>query len=121
MQNIKKAAIFLVALILASGCANHVAPKVSDNCLINGEASPAWVCKPFIDNESYAVTGEAKRGNYAVYQSLREKALADAHKKLQGLVGADSDISFTKEVDIWISEEGDMYLLVGIPKRLASD
>jgi hypothetical protein len=121
MQNIKKATIFLVALILASGCAKHVSPKVSDDCLINGEASPVWVCEPFIDKESYAVTGEAKRSNHADYQSLRERALADAHKKLQSLAGKHSDISFTKEVDIWISKEGDMYLLVGIPKRLASD
>jgi len=119
MKNITKVTTLFAALIITTGCSTK-GPKISTDCLINGEPSPSWVCKPFIDQESYAVVGEAKRAkelNLNSYGYSREKALRDAHIKLQKLVG-EADISFTKEVDMWISRDGNMYLLVGIPKSL---
>lgn len=119
MRKYSKIAILLIVSIIATGCSTK-SPKVSNECLVSGEPTPLWVCKPFIDQESYAVVGEAKRAkelNLNSYGYSREKALRDAHIKLQKLVG-EADISFTKEVDMWISRDGNMYLLVGIPKSL---
>jgi len=116
MRKYSKIAILLIVSIIATGCSTK-GPVVSSDCLINGEPSPSWVCKPFIEKESYAVVGEAQASR-DTYDVIRRKALSNAHKKLQELVGEQADISFTKEVDMWVSKEGDMYLLVGIPKIL---